>query len=44
MTVHAGEKPFSYTLCGKSFPRMDSLADHYRKIHPKEVNAVEVDA
>jgi hypothetical protein len=43
MTVHTGGKPFSCTLCGK-FPRRDSLAVHYRKIHPEEVDAVEVDA
>jgi hypothetical protein len=31
-------------LCGKSFAQRDSLAVHYRKIHPEEVDAVVVDA
>jgi hypothetical protein len=29
---------------GKSFARRDKLAVHSRKIHPEEVDAVEVDA
>jgi uncharacterized Zn-finger protein len=39
LTVHTGKKPYSCTLCKKTFAWSDQLTAHCRKTHQEEVDA-----